>query len=83
MDGRLSHDRGEAIAFGPGVMVMIAQDDDKAFGMNGSTVLVLFNDEDTHTGDGQTMLFGEAMIFRLFDWIDNIMVHETFVLLSI
>ena len=42
---------------------MITQDDDMVFGMDGSSMLVLFNDKDTHAGDGQTVLFSEVAMF--------------------
>ena len=69
---RLSHNRHEAIAFGPGVMVMIIQDGNMAFGADWSAILVPFNDTNTHAGYGQPMLFGEAVIFQLFDWIEDV-----------
>ena len=64
MDGGLGDHTGEAITFlGPGVMIMVAEDNSAAFGTDKEAMLVLVDDEHIHTGNGHTMFFSKPMIF--------------------
>ena len=65
------------------MVVLVAEDNNVALGLNWVAILVLFDYQDTHARDGRAVLFGQVVVFRCGDRCEDFMIKEALVFLSV